>query len=155
MMPLLKTVFRWWLRFVAVGLVVGFPALAVFDRFSPWPTAVEALSADSRQSRVCIGYGTHSERTPTASYSSVQRSFLLIPRALTSPSIITVTATDGAAVVVTESRFTFWFVVAIYLIALIFCVRLFRAIISTRHAQSTDERNAPSNQEPEVRSNDA
>ena len=137
MMPLLKTIFQWSLRLIAFCVVVGFPALAVFDRFSPWLPAVEALSVYSGQSRVCVGYGTDSERTATSSHSTVQRSFFLMPRALTSPSIITITATDGGAAVISESRFAFWFVVAIYLIALSFCRRLVRGMISTCNAQST------------------
>ena len=142
------TYLRWWRRSIAwmlqaaaVCLVIVFPALAAFDRISPWPPAVEALSAYPGQSRICVGYGMDSEWTPTASHSSVQRSFLLLPRALTSPSIIFVTVTDGAAAVTSESRFTFWFALAVYLIALIFSVRIIRSIISWRRARTVGNPN--------------
>jgi hypothetical protein len=125
------------LRATAFCFVVGLPVLGVFDRFSPWPPAIDALSAYSGQSRVCVGYSTDHEWTSTASHSSVQRSYLLFPRALSSPSIISVTVTDGSAAVVTESRFGLWFFVAIYVSALFYCLRLLRVWSAKRHAQST------------------
>ena len=136
-MRLLKTLFRWWLSAVAICCVVGLPALALYDRLSPWPPAIEALSAYSGQNRFCVGSGTDSEWTPTASHLSIQRSYILVPRAFASPSVITVISTDHAPAVVSESPGTFWFVIAIYSVALFFCVRLIRGIISTRYAQST------------------
>lgn len=139
----LQTLFRFWLRFMAWGLriaavclVVALPAVVAFDRFSPWPPAIQALSAYPGQSRICVGYGSDSEWTPSGSRSSIQRSFLLFPRAVKSPSIITITSTDGAAATVDESSFAFWFLFAFYAVALFFCIRLIRVITSIRHAKS-------------------
>ena len=140
----IETLFRFWVRFIAWGLrivpvcfVIALPALALFDRFSPWPPAIEALSTYSGQSRVCVGYGSDTERTGTASHWSVQRSFLLFPRALTSPSIITVAATDGTSVSIAESVLAFWVLVVIYTVSVIFSVHFFRCIFTARHSQST------------------
>jgi hypothetical protein len=130
-----EKLFRFWLRFITWGLritpvcfVIALPALALFDHFSPWPPAIQALSVYSGQSRVCVGYASNTERTATVSHSLAERSFLLFPRALTSPSIITVTATDGASIKIDESSSAFWFLFVIYTVAVIFCVRCFRSI---------------------------
>lgn len=140
----LQALFRFWfrcmawgLRIAAVCLVIALPALVAFDRFRPWPPAIQALSAYPDQIRICVGYGSDSEWTPTGSHSSIQRSFLLFPRAVTSPSIITITSIDGAPATFDESSFAFWFFFAFYAIALFFCIRLIRVITSTRHASST------------------
>jgi hypothetical protein len=132
-----KTLSRWSIRVVAIVTVIAFPALAVFDRFSPWTPAVEAFSAYTGQTRVCIGVGTSSVSTPTARHATVWREFFLFPQVLTAPHIITVTLTDDAAVVVSEDRFAFLFTFAIFIVALIYCVRLVQVRASNRYAQST------------------
>ena len=137
-------IFRFWLRFVTWGLriaavciVLALPVGAAFDRFSPWPPAIQALSAYPDQFRVCVGFGSDSEWTPTGSHSSIQRSFLLFPRVVSSPCIITITSTDGAKATIDESRMAFGFFIAFYALALLFCIRFIRGILSLRHGKST------------------
>jgi hypothetical protein len=126
----------WGLRMAAVCLVVSLPLMVVWDRFSPWPPAIQALSAYPGQSRLCVGSGSDNEETPTGSQASVQRSFVLFPRALTSPTIITVTSTDGAEPVVEESHLAFWFLFVIQTVALFFCVRLIRGTRLRTHSEA-------------------
>jgi hypothetical protein len=130
-----RVLVQFWMRFVRFGLritpvcvVSALPTLAIFDRFNPWRPAVNALSAYSGQRRVCVGVGGHHTRTSAGTYSSVERSFVLFPQVLTSPSIITVSVADGAPGVVTESRFAFWLVAAIYITALVLSARFVRVI---------------------------
>ena len=117
-------------------MVVALPLMAVWDRYSPWPPAVEALLAFPGQGRVCVGSGSDNEEAPTGSHVAVQRSFVLFPKALTSPSIITVTSTDGGEPVVDESQMAFWFLFVIQGAALFFCVRLFQGWMSKAHPKS-------------------
>ena len=137
----LYTLFRFWLRFVLWGLriapiclVIALPAVALFDRFSPWPAAIDALSAYPDQTRICIGFGGEGHSTAAGYSSSVQRAFVLVPRALTLPIVVFVTSTDGAAPTIEQSRFAFWFAAILYIIAAVVVVRQFQAYRATRHA---------------------
>lgn len=113
-------------------MVIALPALVVYDRLNPWPSAVKALSIHPGQSRVCVGSGADSEMTSEGLQTSKQRSYILLPMALVSPSVITVSESNGAAVVLTESRSSFWFYAVLYVISLVFCVYFTRSCVSKR-----------------------
>ena len=140
----ITSLFHLWLRVMVWGLriaplcfVLVVPAVALYDQLSPWPPAIDALSAFPGQTRICVGLGSESRRTPTDYHSLIERSFVLMPRAFSVPSIISITSTDSAAPIVEESRSGFWFGAAGYICMLAIFGWQIRRFFSTGHSQST------------------
>jgi hypothetical protein len=81
--------------FPAVMLVV-FGVLPIWDWIYPWETAREALAPYGRQLRLCVGRPSYSSAGEPAVLHR-QGSYLLLPRVLVSPELITVdeTVSDG------------------------------------------------------------
>jgi len=138
-----SALFRWWLRsmgwFVRIipfCIVLGLPVVMVYDRFRPWPVALNALTAYPGQSRMCIGNSSSSDEKPDGYHWSVQRAFILFPRVLSSPSVIFVTTTESVAAKIEESRFAFWFFFVCYGLIVIYCIRRVRILRSIHHTAS-------------------
>jgi hypothetical protein len=137
----IKSLIRLWWRIMLWGLriapgcfVIVVPAVALYDQFSPWPPAMEALSAYPKQMRFCVGLSTESRRAPTDYHSRIQRSFVLLPRAFTLPSLVTITSADSARPIVEESRLGFWVGASGYISMLIICGWQIRRFLSARRS---------------------
>lgn len=132
---LLRLLFKCWLYAIAICVLVGIPALAIFDQLNPWLPAVEALSTYTGQHRLCVGQATSTKIISGVHHSSAERSFLLVPRILQSPSVITVRTIDDTSAVVSESRRGFWFLLGISICAFVFWFRLFYALVFRSRSQ--------------------
>lgn len=135
--PLVR-LFRIWLKFLLWGfriapvcLVFALPVVVFFDSIRPWPDADAALAQQyPGQTRMCIGLGSHSERTAETSYSVVSRTYILVPRVFASPALFNATSINHAAPVIEEDRSGFWIFVAAYLGMAIIAVWQWRPVLS-------------------------
>jgi len=141
----IERLLRFWLRFVIWSLrmapfllVVAAPVTVVVDRCSPWLPALQELSVYGGQCRACVGISGEEEGSGAQAHVTISRSFLLFPRVFTAPSLISVTATDGAATTV-ESGVTFWLFLTLYAGAVVYCFRYFRGPRPSRHAGGISE----------------
>src|SRR5215469_10790707 len=98
-------------------LVAVFCCLPVYDFFSPWPAASQALSQFGRHFHFCVGVGSEGSRTvsaghTTAESSTEQRAFILMRTPISWPTLVFISqdrmGLEAGRVTVDESRFGFW-----------------------------------------------
>ena len=97
--------------------VIGIVTVGVYDLFSPWSVASEALQRYGKHCRFCVGVGYESYTTDgegrVTSTSSRHRAFFVMRSPRTWPRLVTVSQDHVGQVAVQESLFRFWLVVSV------------------------------------------
>ena len=106
--------FRFFLKLAPVGFLVFLVVMPVYDWIAPVPFASQGLSRFDNQLRVCVGVGSHLRIGGGESSFRKQRTYLLFPRALRDPSLVSVTLDVGSGRIATdENAGALWFLLAV------------------------------------------
>ncbi len=111
-----------WAIFTAcLLLLLPPPLIALYDRLHPWPLGTTSLEQEySAQARVCLAMSSYTYWRNNQSLELTSRSYLLFPRVLRHPVMVTVTA-DQSSQTETEESWLIWLApeVAFYAVILL------------------------------------
>jgi hypothetical protein len=93
-------------------LLAGFCSVLVYDSFSPWPAALQALAQYGPSYHFCVGISSKSyaetSGTERSFSSNRQRAFALVRARNSSPLLVAVSQDQSGKVTVVDTAFGFW-----------------------------------------------
>ena len=97
---------------ICLLLVAMFCVVPVYDVFSPWPPASEALASFGRHFAFCVGMSSESTKKVSDHLTTVesrkQRAFILMRLPISRPTLVAISQDQAGRVTVDESAVGFW-----------------------------------------------
>ena len=92
-MRTLRKSLRWVSKYLALAVLIGVPAIALWGALQPWSPAERTFATVTDKTPLLVGMHYRYQHAPNRTARTESRSYLLVPSTLSWPTLVTISQT--------------------------------------------------------------